>query len=137
MAEVAAEVDTKDIVPEQLEKVLRDKLEMHIKNFSDLPRRVLTLFYAGLLEHHGAEGDGRVMSKKAAKKLLSDYFREHKDEETGNFYGMMNLIITQMGEDGFFELAGLNNMFKTADKKNPKQPQDHKKKITKVSEKES
>ena len=97
---------------------------------SNIPDTTLSMFYAGLLEAHGLEGDNKVPNIQAAKKLLSQYLKEHKDDETGNFYGVMEMCIGQMGEDGFFNLVGLDSMMESMTenpKKQRKVPQDHKK----------
>lgn len=102
-----------------------------IASISDIPSVALTIFHAGLLEHHSDE----VKTKEDSKKLLAQYLREHKGEETGNFYGVLELAIAQMEEDGFFDLIGLTRMFALTETKNVKAPQDHKKKATKATEK--
>lgn len=97
---------------------------------SNIPDTTLSMFYAGLLEAHGLEGDNKVPNIQAAKKLLAQYLKEHKDDETGNFYGVMEMCIGQMGEDGFFNLVGLDSMMESMTenpKKQRKVPQDHKK----------
>lgn len=107
-----------------------------IMSMSDIPQTTLTMFYAGLLEHHGTEGDQSVPDKKAAKELIKKYFEEHKEDETGNFYGVMELMIEVMTDDDFFKQIGLEQMVKNAQtEKKPKAPQDHKKKVVKTSEK--
>lgn len=99
-----------------------------VSSMNDIPSTTLTMFYAGLLEHHGEDGDNTVTSKKEAKKLLKQYFSEHKEEDSGNFYGFMELLLKQMEEDGFFKQTGLEQMMKKVQEKEPKMPQDHKKK---------
>lgn len=108
-----------------------------ISGLSNIPHTALTVFYAGLMEHHGdhPEGDGKVPNISAAKKLLATYIREHSEDETGNFYGVLEICISQMGEDDFFKLTGiaaiLENMGMTSEpKKAPKKPTDHQKKAT-------
>lgn len=101
-----------------------------ISSMSNIPQTALTMFYAGLLEHHGEDGDGSVMDKKDAKALIKKYFAEHKDDETGNFYGVMSLMIDIMEDDDFFSQIGLNQLAEGQTKKQPKTPQDHKKKVT-------
>ncbi|WP_281696506.1 hypothetical protein [Bacteroides clarus] len=100
-----------------------------LSGFSNVPQTALTIFYAGLMEAHGnhPDGDGSVPDIQAAKRLISEYIKEHKDDETGNFYGIMQMCIDQMGEDGFFKLVGLEAMMASAPKKPRKTPQDHKK----------
>lgn len=91
-------------------------------NIKDIPQRTLTLFYAGLLEHHKEE----IRSKEDAKTLLVTYIKENNGK---SLYDILNDLIAEMGKDHFFEMIGvdkvteeLNNAMK------PKKPQDHKKK---------
>lgn len=133
-AEINASIDTNTTAKNAL-KEAKEKLEAYIKTISNVPQKVLTLFYAGLLEHHGShpEGDGLVPNLQAAKVLLFKYMKEHNGEDEGDFFGVFNMILGQMEEDGFFDLTGLNRMLNAQTKK-PKQPQDHKKKTVKVLE---
>lgn len=101
-----------------------------ISSMSNIPQTALTMFYAGLLENHGEDGDGSVMDKKDAKSLIKKYFAEHKDDETGNFYGIMSLMVDIMEDDDFFSQIGLNQLADGQTKKQTKTPQDHKKKAT-------
>lgn len=128
------------LYPESTEKLLElisstdaenenDKIKNIIKGMSNVPQTTLHMFYAGLLEHHGntENGDGTVTSLSDAKALLKQYIAENKS----NFYSVMEMILEQMGEDGFLELIGLNEMLQTEEetpKKAPKVPQDHLKK---------
>lgn len=84
--------------------------ERDVKKFltsmTDIPKTALTLFYGGLLENHGDE----VKSIADAKRLVSAYFKENKDKEDANFYGLLELCLTQMKEDGFFKQIGLEQM---------------------------
>lgn len=103
--------------------------ELIISSIADLPHTVLTMFYAGLLEYHSDE----IKTEKHAKNLLKEYFAEHKEDETGNFYGMMGIIFDCMRDDGFFNQLGLTQMLTTEEVPNEKvekMPQDHKKKQT-------
>jgi hypothetical protein len=102
--------------------------EAVISSIADLPHAVLKMFYAGLLEYHSEE----VKSEKDAKKLLKEYFAEHKEDETGNFYGMMGIVFECMKDDGFFNQLGLTQMLAEEEptEKVTKIPQDHKKKQT-------
>ena len=109
-----------------------------ITTISDIPKTALTIFYAGLLEHHGPEciSANPIHSIKDAKKLLKEYFAEHAEDGTGNFYDVLQVMMEVMAEDGFFKQIGLEQMMNDpAEKKPPKKPQDHKKKATKASEK--
>lgn len=78
---------------------------------SDLPRIALTLFYAGLLEHHGVYGDGSVKGIADAKALLAQYLKEN---ESASYYSIIKLVLEQMGEDGFFQKTGLMEMISEA-----------------------
>lgn len=133
ISEATSGVD-KTLPPDKLAKEVKERMRMYVKTISNIPRKVLTLFYAGLLEHHGAHpgGDGTIKNEQDAKELLAQFLREHKGEDDGDFFGVMRIILDQMEEDGFFDLTGLNKAFQV--KKPAKQPQDHKKKTTKVSE---
>ena len=114
------------------EKVIN--LKANFKGISDITKVALSMFYAGLMEHHGTEeGDGEVPDKKTAKILLKSYIKENN----GNFWSVMEMLLDQMGEDGFFKLIGLEEMMSPmTEEKEPKKPQDHKKKQPKVSESE-
>lgn len=110
----------------------KEEIRKMISTMSDIPQTTLTMFYAGLLEHHGEDGDGTVKSEKDAKKLIKQYFNEHTEDGTGNFFDVMELLIEQMGKDGFFKQIGLEQMMKSGQtEKAPKAPQDHKKKAPK------
>ena len=83
-----------------------DALENLIETISNLPQKALTLFYAGLLEHHGPEGDGSIQGMNDAKKLLATYIRE-----SGNsFRDVLSDMMQLMADDHFFELIGLDKM---------------------------
>lgn len=83
-----------------------------VSELSNIPHTTLTIFYAGLMEHHGVhpDGDGSVPDIQTAKRLIAQYLKEHTDDDTGNFFGIMQMCIEQMGEDGFFKLTGLEGM---------------------------
>ena len=102
--------------------------EMEIgEKMSSLPNTVITLFYCGLLENHSDE----VLNRTFARALLKQYFKENKEDENATFYGVMMQIVEQMGIDGFFKQIGLTE---ESPKKEPKTPQDHKKKTTKKTQ---
>jgi CRISPR/Cas system CSM-associated protein Csm2 small subunit len=107
-----------------------DEIKHFITSLSDIPSTTLTMFYAGLMEHHGEDGDGTVTSKKDAKAILKAYIEENRDNEDGTFYAVMEKMIEQMGKDGFFDRIGLTKILSTEEPKKPKMPQDHKKKTT-------
>ena len=100
-----------------------------LKSISDIPQTALTLFYAGLLEHHGEDGDGTVTTKKDAKRLIKQYFEDKKDTDEADFYAIMALMIEVMEEDGFFKRTGLERVLEAGMKNAPKKPQDHKKPV--------
>ena len=85
----------------------KNPIQAVLDSVKDKPKTVLAMLYAGLLENHGVEGDGTVMSMSDAKKLLKQYFAEHKDDEKGNYYDLYALLLGQMEEDGFFGLIVL------------------------------
>lgn len=109
-----------------------------LSGIANIPQTTLALFYAGLLEHHGDCGDASVLSKTDAKKLLKAYLDERADEENGDFYGVLEMLMICMEDDGFFKRTGLTRLFAQAqDENNMPKPQDHKKgtKNKKASEK--
>lgn len=90
----------------------RNPIQAVLNSVKDKPKTVLAMFYAGLLEHHGEDGDGTITSKADAKKLLKQYFAEHKDDDAGNYYALYSLLLGQMEDDGFFGLIGLEQTMK-------------------------
>ena len=74
-----------------------------IRAISDIPQTALHMFHAGLLENHN-------VTLSDSKKLIAQYIREHKEDETGSFYGIMEMLIEDMEKDGFFSLIGLDKM---------------------------
>ena len=108
-----------------------------MQTMSRVPQKAITVFYAGLLEYHGPEGDGTVTTFEEGKRLCIAYLKE----EGCNWYDVLTMCLNQMGEDGFFKLVGLDTLFTTmtqpeAEAEAPKVtkvPQDRKKK-EKVSE---
>lgn len=95
---------------------------------ADIGNRALTLFYAGLLEHHGASGDNTVTSKQDAKRLIAQYINENAGL---SLYDIVNEMVEEMGKDHFFEKIGVEKMVSNANQtveKQIKTPQDHKKK---------
>lgn len=107
-----------------------DAKKQFISTIADIPQTTLSMFFAGLLEHHGEDADRTVCNKEDAKKLLKQYLSENKS----SFYELMEVLLEEMGEDGFFDLIGLTKMMEKAQTKEPKKPQDHKKKNAKVTE---
>lgn len=91
-------------------EVRKQLLANSISGISNMPDTGLTLFYAGLMEHHGEDGDKTIMTKQDAKRLLKQYFAEHTGDGTDNFYDLVAMLMEQMGEDGFFQRTGLEKM---------------------------
>lgn len=112
----------------------KEDIKRMISSMSDIPQTTLTMFYAGLLEHHGEDGDNSVLSKSDAKKLIKQYFKEHPDDETGNFYGVMEMLVEQMIDDGFFKQIGLEQVASQT-KEQKKTTRNAKKKATEPTEK--
>lgn len=82
-----------------------------IAGISNIPVTALTLFYAGLLEHHGTEGDGTVLNIKDAKLLAVQYMKELREEgKKGNWYDLFSICAEQLNEDNFFDLIGLADL---------------------------
>ena len=75
-----------------------------LDTLANLPQKALTLFYAGLLEHHGPEGDGSIQGMSDAKRLLATYLKENNK----SFRDVLGEMMNQMAEDHFFELIGLD-----------------------------
>lgn len=87
--------------------------EYLLETIANLPQKALTLFYAGLLEHHGSE----IRSKEDAKKLLATYLKENKK----SFRDVLGDMMGIMGDDNFFDLTGLNQiMTEVTEKENTK-----------------
>ena len=108
-----------------------DDIQKMVSSLADVPKTSLTMFYAGLLEHHSHE----IRSIEDAKKLVKEYFSEDKEQ---NFYALMQDMIECMNDDDFFKQNGLGQMMAVPTEKEVKKPQDHKKKTTakpKVTEK--
>lgn len=113
----AESIDENDNAQEAYMSVMRKT----IMSVSHIPQTATTLFYAGLLEHHGQTGDNTVCSIEDAKVLIKAYIRENKT----NFYEIMNLMLQCMGEDHFFDLTGLSSFL------NPEEDVESKKKPAK------
>lgn len=114
--------------------------EMQVRDFlmslSDLPRMAMDMFYAGLLEHHGPDGDGTIQSRADARLLYKQFCRENpEDERAASYYTLCTAIAEQMEKDGFFKRAGMEDILgnmeslvKNEQKKQPKKPMDHQRK---------
>lgn len=95
-----------------------------ISTVANIPQKACILFYAGLLENHGADyGDGSVPTLKDATKLLAKYLKEHKEDNEGkgvSFVDIMNDMMEQIAEDNFFEMIGLDKMMEVQSEKKAK-----------------
>ena len=87
-----------------------------IKKMANIPQVAITMLHAGLLEHHNDE----IKSENDTKVLIKQYLVEHKEDEKGNFYSVMELLLECMGDDGFFKLIGLEAMSEKAIKETKK-----------------
>lgn len=91
-------------------KNVKIAMEQFVSAVANIPQRTLTLFYAGLLEHHGTEyGDGSVKSIKDASRVLRSYLNEHKEEKL-TIYDIMVQMMECIAEDNFFEMIGWEKM---------------------------
>lgn len=108
-----------------------------LSGVSDIPNTTVTCFYAGLMEHHGVEGDGTVPSRDVAKQLAVKLLKDEKNE-VKNWYDLFSICLDQMSEDGFFELIGMSDILSSevAPKRARKVPQDHRRKQTKTKDTE-
>lgn len=85
-----------------------------VKSVSEIPQKALSLFHAGLLEHHD-------LSEEESKALLKDYIKESGK----SFSDILNELMGIVGEDNFFELIGVDKMFEP--EKNGKEKKTRKK----------
>ena len=108
-----------DVTAENAADTFKSAIRKTIESASNIPHTAVTLFYAGLLEHHGRRGDNTVRSMDDATDLVREYIRE----SNSNFYDIMNMMLVCMGEDHFFDLTGLAkflNPEKDGEKENKK-----------------
>lgn len=97
-------ITAEDNTPEGIKELL--------KSLSDIPYTTLVMFYAGLLEYHADE----IQSLNDAKALVKVFMRENKDnDEYSNFYGIMQMLLECMSDDGFFKQIGLEQMMTQAE----------------------
>nr|DAE46126.1 MAG TPA: hypothetical protein [Caudoviricetes sp.] len=103
---------------------------------SDIPETVITLLYAGLLEHHGPDSDDPIIvTGKDARKLYKQFCKENPDNLLASDMEMFNAIKVQMEEDGFFKRIGLESFMEKmrqteSQEESKKAPQDYKKKAS-------
>lgn len=101
---------TKGLSEEDKTKVRVELMKNFRSEILNLPDTALTLFYAGLLEYHGLDGDGSVLSKGDAKKLVKQLFNEQPVDGISDFASLLDVCMNQMGEDGFFKRTGLEKI---------------------------
>ena len=105
---------------------------------------MMTKIYAGLLENHGEDGDGGVMSRLDAKRLYKKFCKENPDDVmASSYYGLITVISEQMEKDGFFKRTGLADILESMGRaiqetgKPVKKPTDRKKKQPVKKQKEA
>lgn len=110
----AVEVENipKGMTQDEATRYRQELMQNMLNGISNIPDTALTLFYAGLMEHHGEDGDRTILSKKDAKSLLKTFFKEEEIKENGcsDFVSLISLCMEQMGEDGFFNRIGLEKL---------------------------
>lgn len=88
-----------------------------LMTISDLPRMAMDMFYAGLLENHGEDGDKTIMSRMDAKRLYKKFCKENPEDAMAvSYYGLITVISTQMEEDGFFKRTGMADILESMDR---------------------
>ena len=113
-----------------------------LMTISDLPRMAMDMFYAGLLENHGedGDGDGTITSRLDAKRLYKQFCKENPDDTMAtSYYGLITVISNQMEEDGFFKRTGLADILESMGNgvQEVKKPTDRKKKQPTKKQKEA
>lgn len=98
---------TKGMPDKEKTKVRIELLQNSLSGMVNLPSTAMTVFYAGLLEHHGEYGDNTIQSMKDVKALIKQYFKDHEEDGNDNFYDLLHICMEQMGEDGFFKRTGM------------------------------
>lgn len=118
MPEVGKQI-TKNMTEEEKEKVLIQVFNSIKSEITGLPNTALILFYSGLLEHHGPEGDGSVCSLADAKKLVKQLFSEQSEDGVSDFAELISVCFEQMGNDGFFKTTGLEKIMAQSEDEKP------------------
>lgn len=86
-------------------------LKRVVSTMANVPHKAITLFYTGLIEHHGADGDRTIQSQNDAKNLIADYIKESGK----SFYDVLTEMIEVIEEDHFFEMIGLDKVMENLD----------------------
>ena len=92
------------------EEIKKENIERLTTSIIATPDTVLTMFHAGLLEHHGEYGDKTVLKREDARKLLKAYLTDKTGEEQHTYYSMMSILLGQVAEDKFLDLLGVPMM---------------------------
>lgn len=89
-----------------------------LMTLSDMPRMAMDMFYAGLLEHHGEDGDGTIICRRDAKRLYKQFCKEYPDDAMAtSYYGLVTVISSQMETDGFFKRTGMEDILESMEKR--------------------
>jgi len=97
----------------------REAMLEQVAIMGGLPKVAATVFYAGLLEHHGTgeyageTSDMTIPDKKAVYSLFRKYNAENKESGKGSWMDIFNLCLECMGDDDFFGMIGLEEMMQT------------------------
>lgn len=75
-----------------------------------LSQTALEMFYMGLIEYHGADGDKSVLTMRDAKQLAKEMFRGNAEPAISDFAELLSICFEQMGNDGFFKTIGLEKL---------------------------
>lgn len=138
-AAIAEESITKELSPEDKLQVQKSLLDAITKQMYSIPGIALTLFYAGLMEHHGTgkNGDKTICSKDDAEELIYKYFEDHKEDGEDTFADILAICTNQMQEDGFFRRVGLEKILSQGEesKEKPKPNRATRRAKAKASEK--
>lgn len=122
--------------PEAIYEIARLVIEMfaskadirRITSFmASVPRATLTLFYVGLLEHHGEDGDRSIRNEKDAKKVLKAYFKENPEM---SFIDLMNELLKQIEDDEFILKTAVFKFLKNESEENTEDTEDTKEEVT-------
>lgn len=92
-------------------------LDEVITDIVNTPETLSTMFYGGLLEHHGEYGDKTIMRKEDVRPLLKQYLSEETDGKHNTYLSLMTLLLGEVAADKFIELIGLSEMIVPASAK--------------------
>lgn len=92
-------------------EIRKENIEKITTSITITPDTVLTMFHAGLLEHHGEYGDKTVTTREDARKYLKMYLTDKEAGEKRTYYSAMNFLMGQVIEDEYLDLIGITEMF--------------------------